>query len=76
MTPGGVVTDYPLPMKKSAPVGIALGRDGNLWLTELTGDKIGRITTAGAITEFPIPTSVSSPAGITSDPMATCGSPS
>jgi virginiamycin B lyase len=38
--------------------------DGNLWFTELTGDKIGRITPAGSINEFPVPTASSRLTGI------------
>ena len=36
----------------SAPLGIANGPDGNLWFTESTGNRIGRITPAGVVTEF------------------------
>src|SRR6266508_1365537 len=39
----------------SGPIEIASGPDGNLWFTELDGNRIGRITTAGLITEFPVP---------------------
>src|SRR6516164_8739260 len=39
--------------------GIALGSDGNLWVTEGAGtffpSKIGRITPAGALTDFDLP---------------------
>ena len=31
---------------------IAAGPDGNLWFTESTGDRIGRITPSGVVTEF------------------------
>ena len=31
---------------------ITVGADGNLWFTEGSGGKIGRITTSGVITEF------------------------
>ena len=34
------------------PLGIAAGPDGNLWFTEVFGDRIGRITPTGVITEF------------------------
>ena len=43
----------------SIPHGIAAGPDGNLWFTEIDGDRIGRITPAGVVTEFS--------AGITAD---------
>ena len=44
---------------------IAAGPDGNLWFTEFSGNRIGRITPSGAITEFPIPTGTSTPLEIT-----------
>jgi virginiamycin B lyase len=52
----------------SGPFAIARGPDGNLWFTELSGDRIGRITPAGVVTEFPIPTTGGSPVGITAGP--------
>jgi virginiamycin B lyase len=52
----------------SSPWGITAGPDGNLWFTEHSGNKIGRITPAGVITEFPIPTRRSGPFGITAGP--------
>ena len=47
---------------------ITAGPDGNLWFTESSGNKIGRITTTGTITEFAIPTAKSLPVSITSSP--------
>jgi virginiamycin B lyase len=35
-----------------APVDIALGSDGNLWLTDILADRIGRITPTGDVTSF------------------------
>jgi virginiamycin B lyase len=35
-----------------------------MWFTELSGNKIGRITMAGAISELPIPTANAAPEGI------------
>ena len=49
------------------PRGITGGPDGNVWFTEISGNKIGRITPAGVITEFPTP-SASGPDGITTGP--------
>ena len=57
-----------IPTAGSYPHDITAGPDGNLWFTEYSGNKIGRITTAGAITEFTIPTAASSPVGITAGP--------
>jgi virginiamycin B lyase len=50
----GIITEFgPVPSGVSAePVGITAGPDGNMWFTELNGNKIGRATTAGTITEF------------------------
>ena len=53
ITTGG---DHRVLRPKPAPVliGITAGPDGDLWFTEYSGNKIGRITTAGVITEYPI----------------------
>ncbi len=64
----GKFTEFPIPTAASHPWGITAGADGNLWFTELTGNKIGRITTSGTITEFPVPTSAAGPAGIVGGP--------
>src|SRR5205823_1158123 len=61
-------TEFPLPTGGGAPLAITSGADGNLWFTEESGNKIGRITTAGVITEFPVPTSGVLPADITVGP--------
>jgi len=34
------------------PFGITIGPDGNVWVTELDGGRIARISPAGALTEF------------------------
>ncbi len=60
----GVFTEFPIPTPHSDLGAIAAGPDGNLWFTEGSGDKIGRVTTSGALIEFPIPTLGSSPEGI------------
>ena len=53
----------------AAPVGIAAGPDGNLWFTELSGNRIGRITPSGAVTEFSNGiTAGSAPDGIVAGP--------
>ena len=67
--PGGRITEFDIPTPVGRPfAAIAVGPDGNLWFTELFGNKIGRITTAGAITEYPIPTAASTPYGIAAGP--------
>src|SRR4051812_16309331 len=60
----GAVTEFAIPTAKSAPLGITRGADGNVWFTESTTNKIGRITPAGVVTEFPIPTPRGVPIGI------------
>ncbi len=35
---------------------ITTGPDGNVWFTEASGDKIGRVSLFGAVTDFPVPT--------------------
>ena len=42
------------PGRQAEPNLVVMGPDHNLWFTEFTGEKIGRITTAGVITEFTI----------------------
>jgi streptogramin lyase len=64
----GKFTEFPIPTTASHPAGIAGGPDGNLWFTEDTGNKIGRITPAGSITEFPVPSAGAGPYGIAAGP--------
>jgi virginiamycin B lyase len=45
------VTEFPTAPERG-PYGIAAGPDGNLWFTENSGNRIGRITQNGQITEF------------------------
>ena len=52
MTPAGVLAEVPLPEPASGPYGIAAGPDGNLWFTEISASRIGRISPAGSVTEF------------------------
>lgn len=37
------ITEIPVPTPGSLPDGIAVGADGNIWFTEQTGNKIGRV---------------------------------
>lgn len=64
----GTLTRFPLPTDASSPFWIVSGPDGNLWFTEQSSNKIGRITVTGIITEFPIPTVASYPYGIAAGP--------
>ena len=56
---GQVITEFTIPTAGSQPQGIVGGPDGNLWICEVDGNKIARLTTAGVFTEFPIPTPAS-----------------
>ncbi|HLZ59750.1 MAG TPA: protein kinase [Ktedonosporobacter sp.] len=67
-TAAGVITEFPVPTVGSNLVAITAGPDGNLWFTEFSGDKVGRISPTGRITEFPIPTANSRPNWITAGP--------
>ena len=40
----GMVTEYAIPTAISAPQGIVAGADGNIWLIQVLGNAIGRIT--------------------------------
>lgn len=40
----GVITEFPIPTVAAAPSGIAAGPDGNLWFTQQSATRIGRIT--------------------------------
>ena len=70
ITPGGSVTEFPIPTPDSGPYGITAGPDGNLWFSEAYTGKIGRIATASpnTITEFQLPAPDSEPMGITAGP--------
>jgi virginiamycin B lyase len=60
--------EFTLPTASSLPIHITAAPDGNLWFTEYTANKIGRITTGGIFTEFTIPTASSDTSGITTGP--------
>lgn len=69
ISPDGSVNHYSLPTPDSLPIYLTLGNDGNVWGTELVGNKILRVTPTGQVTEFAIPTSNSRPIVITADPL-------
>ena len=66
----GKIIEFPVPTANSGPFGITAGPDGNLWFTELVGNKIGRIspTPKHKLVEFPVPMANSEPASITAGP--------
>ena len=62
--------------RRPSPSGITAGPDGNLWFTEVSGNKIGSINpTTHAIAEFPVPTAGPRPSGSRRARTATSGSP-
>ena len=65
-----VVTEFSAGISAGAdPADITPGPDGNLWFTENTNNKIGRMTPQGVITEFSTGiTAGAKPAGITAGP--------
>jgi streptogramin lyase len=67
VTPGGEMTEFPLPTENAQPFQITAGPDGNLWFTELRTGEVGRITPTGAVTEFPV-CDYCRPWGITTGP--------
>jgi len=64
ITSASTVTHYNLPTIAATPIYVELGTDGNIWGTELTGNKIFRVTPTGTVTEFAIPTYDSRPIAI------------
>lgn len=48
-------TEYALKTAGAFPFDLALDKQGNVWFTEIFGEKIGEITSSGNLTEFPIP---------------------
>jgi streptogramin lyase len=66
ITPAGAITEYSAGISvDSFPAGIAAGPDGNLWFTEILGDRIGKITPTGVVTEYS--------AGMAGDPVPAAG---
>jgi len=49
------VSELGLPTPGSAPTGITVGPDSNLWAAESAAARIVRVTPAGGITEFALP---------------------
>lgn len=44
-----------LPVAGAYPTDVALGPDGNLWITDVNAAKIRRVTPSGGVSEFDIP---------------------
>jgi virginiamycin B lyase len=64
----GKVTEYPLADPTSTPIYVRAGPDGSMWATELTGNRIARVTSAGKLFEYDIPFRNSRPIAIVPGP--------
>src|SRR5215469_4257948 len=68
----GVVTEKPVPTSNATPFGITSAPDGNMWFTELNGNKLAHVIPgvfpgAGSYVECgPLPSANSGPGDITS----------
>ncbi|MHB0871456.1 MAG: Vgb family protein [Chloroflexota bacterium] len=60
-------TEWTVPTSSSQPTNLAPDSFGNLWFTELAGNKIGRVNPNGVFQEFNVPTGDSQPWGIAVD---------
>ena len=61
---GPALKSFRIPTANSAPEGITLGPDGNMWFAEAAANQIGRIDPKGNITEFVVPQPLSAPVDI------------
>ena len=62
------ITEYTLPGTNEQVYDMCQGPDGNVWYTDYTNSKIGRITPAGAIAKYATTTAASHPVGICAGP--------
>src|SRR5439155_19274376 len=62
------ITEFPLPTPFSGPFEVTAGPDGNIWFTEWSASRIGRMTKGGTVTEWDVPTANSNPHTIVSGP--------
>ncbi len=65
MSPNGAFTLFPFP-KGSRPVGMAVGPDRNVWVTDPGGNTITRMSPSGAFRQFALSRPNAQPVGITS----------
>ncbi len=62
ITTAGAINEFTIPTPNSAPIGIAVGLDANIWFTESAGKKIGKLVT-GPIQPTPTTLTVGIPQG-------------
>lgn len=68
-TVNGKITVYHVPTPVSAPIDIKVGPDGNLYFSEVLGNKIGEIDpTTHQITEYPLPQAACIPYAVNGGP--------
>ncbi len=58
------INQYKITTSGATPTNIVEGPSGNLWFTEQSTNKIGKITPSGTVTEYTVPTASSGPTGI------------
>ncbi|MFN8539220.1 MAG: SMP-30/gluconolactonase/LRE family protein [Thermomicrobiales bacterium] len=70
ITTDGQLSHVMLPARYSYPTAIAVGADGNLWVTGDAGfsGEIWRVTPAGTVTSFPLPDGIFLPQAIIAGP--------
>src|SRR6478735_3255711 len=62
LVPEGREQAFPLPNPNSCPTTVAIARDGSVWFTEGSGNRIGRIDPDGSgLREYPLPHADSAP---------------
>ena len=57
------ITEFPLLVSGSQPLGIAAAPDGNVWFTEFGGSRVGRITPAGRVDDYSTGSGISANSG-------------
>lgn len=62
------INEWGVPTPNSQPGNIVSDAFGDLWFTEIAGNKIGRITQNGVVVERDVPTAGSQPWGIAIEP--------
>lgn len=65
---GGKLTVFQLADRTSTPIYVKAGPDGSMWATELTGNRIARVTPDGKLREYDIPFRNSRPIAIVPGP--------
>ncbi len=61
------MTELSPPTANSAPYGLAIDSSGNIWFTEISGNKIGKLTPPSTFQEFSVPTANAYPYGMAID---------